>query len=135
VKYFRIQPKGLEIKGHYSETSIGEEADGIHVFCNPSDIFTAIWENGMIEAYGDEILVIEAGDWWDNGDLEGVCIDPEESHIVRRLSWPEWVVIWKQAIAVDLPDVLNEEEMGEYRELEKYSLEDWDEDVRAQLLR
>lgn len=131
--YFRIQPKGLDVKGHYSETSTGEISDGLHVFLAPSETFTAIWENGFRDAYGDEIVVIEAGEWWDNGDLEGVCIDPDEARILKRYSWEEWVKLWKEVIAKDYPDVWKSEKYPDFQELQDYDLEDWNDDVIAAL--
>lgn len=133
--YYRIQPKGLDIKCHYSELSdsweTGELADGLHVFERPSETFHAIWYNGMREAYGDEIIVIEAEENWDNGDVEGVCIDPESAKVVARYSWNQWVSLWKEVIAKEFPDVLDEDLYNDFQELQEYEPEEWDEEVAS----
>jgi len=88
VRYYRVQPAGLEIQGHRSEASVDDdEPEGIDVFLCARGLFRMRLDER--EVYGDEVLVIEGGEWWDNEDVEGGRIDPEEATIVRRLTWEE----------------------------------------------
>lgn len=133
--YFRIQPSSLNINGHFSECSDGSVADGLHVFSQPHETFYAIWNNGLIEAYGDEILVIEASESWDNGDLEGVCIDPDDAKIIKRYSWSEWAEIYKHVIRLTFSEAnfdttdFSDEGFKYFYELKEYELEDWNEEI------
>ncbi len=84
ARYFRIQPAGLGLAGHYSETSNDELSDGLHVFDSPMGVVST---DVPAHVYGDEVVVIEAADEWPNDDVEGVCIDPETAQIVARHTW------------------------------------------------
>lgn len=84
ARYYRVQPAGLGISGHYSETSADILADGLHVFLSAYE--AAHGDDTAPHRYGDEVVEIEASRDWPNGDVEGVCIDPETATIVRR--WP-----------------------------------------------
>jgi hypothetical protein len=86
ARYYRIQPAGLGLD-HLSETSVDEPADGLHVF---DSILQTFATDGPIEAYGDEVVVIEADRHWANGDVEGVCVDGARANVVARYSWPAW---------------------------------------------
>lgn len=77
--YFRIQPSGLEIS-HYSEDSAGD-SDNLHVFDSPIATINCS-ENPTV--YGDEVVEIDAVKSWDNGDVEGVAINPKKATITRR---------------------------------------------------
>jgi len=100
--YFRIQPAGLDVKGHFSidgkTEDTSELADGLHAFMYSWQTF---WTDGDRGWYGDEVVVIEASEDWDNGDVEGVCIDPMEAKIVARYSWEDWMSLWKSVIGDD----------------------------------
>lgn len=91
TRYFRIQPKGLELTGHYSMTSDDTPADGLHVFEGPAQLVGA---DVPMELYGDEVVVIEAEEDWDNEDVEGCCIDPETAQIVARYTLPEFLALY-----------------------------------------
>jgi len=92
-RYFRVQPAGLDIAGHYSQDS-GDGIEGLHVFDEPGQVFAT---DVPMSVYGDEIVVVEAPDSWENGDVEGVCIDPSTAIIVARYApaaflahyWPD----------------------------------------------
>lgn len=122
--FFRIQPKGLGIKGHYSETSntidTGELSDGLHVFERASQIFAT---DGNIERYGNEILAIEAEESWDNGDVEGVNINPEEARVIKRFSIKTFKEMFSKVIDCTI------------EELEKYDLSDWDDDFETEIIK
>lgn len=96
--YYRIQPAGLSIAGHRSETSAGNRPHGIDVF--DSALGTLHADVGH-SAYGDELIVIAGGPSWPNHDVEGVRIDPEEASIIARFSWPSWIALL--AYLGDLP--------------------------------
>jgi hypothetical protein len=92
-RYYRSQPAGLNVAGHYSETSTNELADGLHVFSTPYEVI-----DGADGIYGDEIVEIEAEREWSNGDVEGVCVDPDTARITRR-----WTVSEFRTLFAGLP--------------------------------
>ena len=90
--YYRLQPAGLDLAGHCSETSNGEAADGLHVFTEPSHCFCPPdgLRHSRARAYGTEVVEIEAARDWPNRDVEGVCVDPNAATIVRRWTLAEF---------------------------------------------
>lgn len=86
TRYYRVQPAGLGLD-HRSETSAGELADGLHVFLNATE---AEQPDVSPEAYGDEVVVLEAEHHWANGDVEGVCVDGSTARIVARIPHTEF---------------------------------------------
>lgn len=85
ARYYRIQPAGLGLTGHRSETSSGELADGLHVFASACEAVNPdVGQLHRAEYLGDEVVELEAPAHWDNGDVEGVCVDPSDARIVRR---------------------------------------------------
>lgn len=123
--YYRIQPTGLGITGHYSETSVtwetGELADGIHVFTAPCQTFAT---DGDMDSYGNEVVVIQADQEWDNGDVEGVCIDPEDAQIIARFSWESWIELWKSIVT----------DAGDEFDIESMDLSDYDEEIEGAII-
>lgn len=93
TRYYRIQPKGLDVNGHYSESSDNEPSSGLHVFCNAYEVCAA---DVSSETYGDEVVVIEAAHHWSNGDVEGVCVDPDAAKIVGRVSFKMALAYWEK---------------------------------------
>ena len=87
TRYYRIQPAGLGID-HRSETSDGSLSVGLHVFQYAGAVACI---DGPLSYYGDEVVEIEAPGHWDNGDVEGVEIDPSEATILRRWSAQEFL--------------------------------------------
>lgn len=77
---YRIQPKGLGIAGHASESSAGVRP-GIDVFTYATDLFHL---DAPRSYYGDEVLVIEAPETEENNDVEGVRVDPRTAKVVAR---------------------------------------------------
>lgn len=114
-KYYRLQPKGKGIDGHYSETSIGDKADGLHVFSSPLEIFrtdaiTWLKEEGL------EVVEIEAERDWDNHDVEGCCIDPDSSKIVNRFAMEDfcnYLINNRESLGLDDEEI---EEANDYVE-------------------
>lgn len=94
--YFRIQPKGLGIAGHLSESSDGSK-ENLHVFTEPWQVLAT---DVSPKTYGDEVVVISGGEYVDNGDVEGVGIDPSGASIVARFSYSEWVAKIAQTIGM-----------------------------------
>jgi hypothetical protein len=88
-RYYRIQPTGLEISGHRSQTSLDETPYGIDAFTGPNDVIGS--DSWIARTATDEVLIIEAEGHWDNGDVEGVRIDPETATIVRRIPVGDWL--------------------------------------------
>ncbi len=86
-RYYRIQPRGLGLD-HRSETSCGELADGLHVFLNAGEAESL--SEGIPAAYGDEVVILEADHDWENGDVEGVCIDGAKARVIARVPWTEF---------------------------------------------
>lgn len=141
--FYRVQPKGLDIKNHHSIDSGSQYdnhlSDGLHVFnyawetiCTPHDGYIADVNNGL-DGYGNEIVVITASDSWDNGDVEGSCVDPDDARILKRFSFAEWLQVWKNVIKKDWSDVLN---VNNYYDLESdYEVGQYSEDVANYIVR
>lgn len=88
--FYRLQPKGLSVIGHRSETSTGRRARGIHVFTNVWETFAP---DAGRNAYGDEVLVLYCADsecCVDNEDVEGVEVDPADLVVLGRYSYSQW---------------------------------------------
>lgn len=90
--YYRIQPAGLSLD-HDSESSAGE-AHGLDVF---ESAFETTRTDCGYRAYGDEVVVIEGGASWANGDVEGVRIDGRAAKIVARYPVSVWREAWEAA--------------------------------------
>lgn len=106
-RYYRVQPAGLEISSHRSEDSAGDRS-ALHVFELPLDTLKTDAGRGSLyalaEFYGDEVVVIEAGASWDNGDVEGVAIDPATATIVARYPLTDWLVALANASGIEFED-------------------------------
>lgn len=63
------------------------EREALHVFKYPTDTFNL---DGDLTRYGNEVVVIEGGSCWPNGDVEGVAIDGTTARIVARWPWRLW---------------------------------------------
>lgn len=88
LKFFRIQPSGLDAS-HLSEDSSGEAAS-LHVF---DSVRATIFCSELPTVYGDEVVEIEAPRCWDNGDVEGVAIDPTKAKIVARYTLRDFAIL------------------------------------------
>lgn len=85
--FYRIQPAGLSL-AHFSESSNSETRE-LHVFNTAGNVFHTDGASSLeaVEKYyGGEVVEIEAPESWDNGDVEGVAIDPSQAVITRRWS-------------------------------------------------
>lgn len=101
--YYRIQPAGLGLN-HLSHASDGSQT-GLHVFQYGWETYCTDVHREM---YGDEIVVIEAPEHEDHGDVEGVQIDPRLARIVRRFSADEWDSLVSDATGVPVDDLRDE---------------------------
>lgn len=92
--YWRIQPAGLDLS-HFSEDSEGE-ATCLHVYTSQQDVIHCAEGNSEgsglngSRLYGDEVVEIEGGESWENGDVEGVAINPATARITKRFSADEF---------------------------------------------
>jgi hypothetical protein len=91
--YYRIQPAGLEIAGHRSEASDDVLHAGIDAFCSATNTLNP---DGWKAKSTDEVLVLSAERHWDNGDVEGVRVDPQAATVVARLSWQAWLDLCRE---------------------------------------
>lgn len=104
--YYRVQPVGLGL-GHCSESSNGETAD-LHVFATAGEVFhldAAVSLADVRRVYGGEVVEIAAPESWNNGDVEGVAIDPAAGRIVRRWSLEEFAVVAARELYDDAADL------------------------------
>ena len=91
VKVYRVQPVGLELSSHRSETSIGELDRGVHVCHCVEELQGAV--NGWCrQDYVPEVVVIECDerDVRENGDYEGSVLIGNRGRIVNRVSFASW---------------------------------------------
>lgn len=88
---YRIQPRGLGIMGHCSETSCGDLDEGPHVFTSLAEAARAIrgWldeddqpELGTIQCDEDALA--------DNEDFEGMVLVEGRGTIVARQAFADW---------------------------------------------
>lgn len=82
---YRIQPAGRDAN-HASEDSNGD-CTSLHVFLSPLD---AIHCQERPDVYGDEVVELEVGRVWDNGDVEGVACNGRTATAVRRWTLNEF---------------------------------------------
>lgn len=88
---YRVQPQGLDLGSHKSETSNGELDRGVHVFCSLEELQGAV--NGWCQQdYTPEVVVIECDskDVRENGDYEGSVLVGNRGEIVKRIPFPSW---------------------------------------------
>jgi len=88
--FYRVQPAGLGLDHHSaSSRDIAEDTETPGV-----DVFLSAWQvwntDGFLADYGDEVIEIEAPKSWDNGDVEGVRVEPSQARITRRWSLDEY---------------------------------------------
>jgi len=81
--YYRIQPAGLDVSDHASESSDGVIA-GVDVFTQAQNVLNP---DAPVRFYGDEVLILRADEHWSNGDVEGVRIDGRAATVIQRLPW------------------------------------------------
>jgi hypothetical protein len=91
MQVYRVQPKGLELGSHRSETSCGDLDRGVHVCYSLEELQGAV--NGWCEQdYTPEIVVIECDrkDVRENGDYEGSVLVGNAGKIVARKPFDCW---------------------------------------------
>lgn len=91
VTCYRIQPIGLEIKKHHSETSNGNQDRGVHVFGSLSELCGGV-AGWMCQDWAPEIVQIqcESRSLADNGDYEGYVLVNNRGSIVNRKAFDSW---------------------------------------------
>lgn len=98
--YFRIQPAGMTLE-HLSEDSAGE-LSSLHVFETP---YETIHCAELPTVYGDEVVEIEAERHWENGDVEGVAINPSHAKIIRRWTLDDFASEYFPGVEVNEDDL------------------------------
>lgn len=102
---YRVQPIGLPIAGHYSETSFGEKECGCRVFVTLADLARGVtgWTN---DGSTPEIVTIECDEAdiydnedYDNEDYEGVVLVGSAGLIIHRRPFPSWAALYAWAAA------------------------------------
>lgn len=91
IRVFRVQPAGMDLDNHRSETSIGELDCGVHVFFSLEELQGAV--NGWVaQDYIPEIVVIECDrkDVIENRDYEGSVLVDNRGKIVHRIAFASW---------------------------------------------
>jgi len=91
MKVYRVQPVGLDLGQHRSETSNGNLASGVHVFSSIEELQSGV--NGWCEQdCVPEICVIdcEPTDVRENGDYEGSELVANRGKIVGRVAFASW---------------------------------------------
>ena len=94
--YYRIQPAGLAVTGHRSEASDGSR-HGLHVFVNAAD---TLHTDGWAGCPTDEVVLVAASRHSDNGDVEGVAVDPDAVMEIARYAWLDWLALWLEYAGV-----------------------------------
>ena len=90
--YYRVQPAGLGIAGHRSLTSNDETPFGVDVFDDADSVRHSDTWRGRNDT--DEVVVIASSDEpWDNGDIEGVRLDPDTAEILARVPVARWAEV------------------------------------------
>lgn len=98
TKTYRVQPAGLDLGSHRSETSNGNADRGVHVMQSREQVLSAI--NGWCrQDYRPEIVTIEceSSDVRDNGDYEGWVLVGNRGKIVARETFADWSAIARVA--------------------------------------
>ena len=94
---YRVQPVGLTIDGHRSETSNENLACGPHVFEALGDLCHGVqwwcdhdWQPEILEIECDSADVLE------NGDYEGFVLRGGRGNVVRRRKFRNWkaLIAW-----------------------------------------
>ena len=95
---YRIQPAGLGIAGHRSETSSGHLDDGCHVFLCLDDAKRAV-RGWMDDGTQPELLTITCTeeDLDDNGDYEGLVLLESAGTITHRQPFADWDALYDWA--------------------------------------
>jgi hypothetical protein len=97
---FRVQPAGLDIAGHCSETSSGDEDDGCHVFLTLRDLARGV-RGWMADETTPEIVTIqcETDDLQENEDYEGMTLLDSQGTIIERQTFADWDGMYEWASA------------------------------------
>jgi hypothetical protein len=98
---YRIQPIGLGIAGHCSETSSGTLDDGCHVFLSLIETARAV-KDWVEDAWQPELVTItcDEDDLGDNEDYEGMTLYAGAGAITRRQPFADWAALYDWAAHV-----------------------------------
>jgi len=91
MNVYRVQPAGMDLGQHRSETSNGNLAIGVHVFSSLEELQCGV--NGWCEQdYVPEICVIDCEpiSVRKNGDYEGSVLVANGGKIVGRVAFASW---------------------------------------------
>jgi len=91
MRVYRVQPIGLDLDSHRSETSNGELDRGVHVCHSIEELQGAV--NGWCsQDYVPEVVVIQCSenDVQENGDYEGSVLVGNNGEIVNRVRFESW---------------------------------------------
>jgi hypothetical protein len=102
---YRVQPAGLDLADHRSETSNDEPDRGVHVFGCLPELCSGVhgwcrqdWQPEVVEIECDRKALA------DNGDYEGMVLVGNRGKIVRRRAFADWdsLIEWSR----DYPESL-----------------------------
>jgi hypothetical protein len=104
---YRVQPIGMELGSHRSQTSNDNADRGVHVFGSVSELTGGVqgWGHGTIE-WQPEIVEIECEmrSLADNGDCEGYVLLGNKGTIINRKQFAdfasllEWASDWPETL-------------------------------------
>jgi len=88
---YRVQPAGLKLGKHRSETSAGNLDHGVHVFGSLEELYNAV-RGWVSEESTPEIVTIQTTNEYveDNGDYEGYVLIGNKGKIVERRTFADW---------------------------------------------
>lgn len=91
---YRVQPIGMDLGDHRSQTSNDEADRGCHVFGSVSELSGGVlgW---VKQSWKPEIVEIECDSkaLADNGDYEGYVLVGNRGTIIRRKSFKNWAAL------------------------------------------
>jgi hypothetical protein len=95
---YRIQPAGLDILGHRSETSAGTLDDGVHVFSTLADAAQAV-KGWVADGSQPELVTIlcDPEDLAANEDYEGALLLDSAGTIIARHPFADWEELYDWA--------------------------------------
>lgn len=88
---YRVQPVGMELGDHRSETSNDDLDRGVHVFSNLDALWHGVY-GWCSQDWAPEIVEIECDirSLSENGDYEGLVLVGNRGRIVKRTAFGSW---------------------------------------------
>lgn len=88
--FYRVQPKGKELKGHTSNLGSYQQVPGVFAFQDPQQLFdTATWLHVRKNLPAYEMITFTGTEVERPADSEGIVVEPHI--IVSREPMTEWV--------------------------------------------